>query len=51
VKLNNNETYVYQDIILDKWPYENYFKTGNYLTSTDENALYYIKYYNLSITH
>ncbi|WP_298893446.1 polysaccharide lyase family 7 protein [uncultured Psychroserpens sp.] len=51
IQLNNETPYVYQDISLDKWPYENYFKAGNYLTSTDENAFSYVKYYNLSITH
>jgi len=51
VQLNNDAPYVYQDISLDKWPYENYFKAGNYLTTTDAEAFSYIKYYNLSITH
>ncbi|WP_298755220.1 polysaccharide lyase family 7 protein [uncultured Psychroserpens sp.] len=51
IQLNNETPYVYQDISLDKWPYENYFKAGNYLTSTDENAFSYVKYYNLTITH
>jgi hypothetical protein len=51
VQLNNETPFVYQDISLDKWPYENYFKAGNYLTSTDANAFSYVKYYNISITH
>ncbi|EDP70446.1 Poly(beta-D-mannuronate) lyase [Flavobacteriales bacterium ALC-1] len=51
VQLNDEEPYVYQDVSLDKWPYENYFKAGNYLTSTDENAFSYVKYYSLSVTH
>ena len=51
VQLNNEETFVYEDISLEKWPYENYFKAGNYLTSTDANAFSYVKYYNLFITH
>ena len=50
VQLNNEDTYIYEDISLDKWPYENYFKAGNYLTSTDANAFSYVKYYNLNIT-
>lgn len=51
VQLNDNEPYVYEDISLEKWPFENYFKAGNYLTSTDANAFSYVKYYNLTITH
>lgn len=51
IQLNQDTPYVYQDISLDKWPYENYFKAGNYLTTTDSNAFSYVKYYTLSITH
>ena len=51
VQLNNDEPHIYEDISLDKWPFENYFKAGNYLTSTNEDAFSYIKYYNLSISH
>ncbi|WP_422105503.1 polysaccharide lyase family 7 protein [Winogradskyella sp.] len=51
VQLNDNDPYIYQDISLEKWPFENYFKAGNYLTSTDENAFSYVKYFNLNIAH
>ena len=51
VRLNDDEPFIYQDVSLDKWPYENYFKAGNYLTSTNSEAFSYIKYYNLSIVH
>ncbi len=51
VQLNEDEPYVYEDVSLNKWPFENYFKAGNYLTSTDDNAFSYVKYYNLSVTH
>jgi hypothetical protein len=51
VQLNNEEPFVYEDISLDKWPYENYFKAGNYLTTTDADAFSYVKYYNLSVVH
>ncbi|MEM6684286.1 MAG: polysaccharide lyase family 7 protein [Bacteroidota bacterium] len=51
VQLNNNTPYIYQDVSLDNWPFENYFKAGNYLITTDENGFSYIKYYNLFITH
>jgi hypothetical protein len=51
VQLNNETPYVYEDVSLDKWPYENYFKAGNYLITTDANAFSYVKYYNLYLTH
>ena len=49
VQLNQDTPFVYEDISLDKWPYENYFKAGNYLTSTNSDAFSYVKYYELSI--
>ncbi len=51
LQLNNDEPFVYDDISLEKWPFENYFKAGNYLVSTDANAFSYIKYYDLTVTH
>ena len=51
VQLNTNEPYVYEDVSLEKWPFENYFKAGNYLTTLDPNAYSYVKYYNLEVTH
>ena len=51
VQLNNEAPFVYQDVSLDKWPYENYFKAGNYLTTIHTDAFSYIKYYYLAITH
>jgi len=51
VQLNTNEPHVYQDVSLDKWPFENYFKAGNYLTTTNSDAFSYIKYYNLYVIH
>lgn len=51
VQLNDNEPVVYQDVSLDKWTYENYFKAGNYLGSTAPEAYSYIKYYNLNVEH
>jgi len=51
VTLNDETPFVYEDVSLDKWPYENYFKAGNYLTTTDANAFSYVKYYNLYLTH
>lgn len=51
VTLNNESPFTYEDVSLDKWPFENYFKAGNYLTTTDANAFSYVKYYNLYLTH
>ena len=51
VQLNNDEPLIYEDVSLDKWPFENYFKAGNYLTSTDDNAFALVKYYNLQVIH
>lgn len=51
VQLNQDEPFVYEDVSLDKWPFENYFKAGNYLTSTHVDAFSFVKYYNLNVTH
>ena len=51
VQLNNNNPVVYNDISLNKWQYENYFKAGNYLGTTDSDGFSYVKYYNLNVTH
>lgn len=51
LQLNNDTPYVYEDVSLVKWPFENYFKAGNYLQSTDANAFAKLKYYNLTVTH
>ena len=31
--------------------FENYFKAGNYLGTTDSDGFSYVKYYNLNVTH
>ena len=51
VTVNSNNTHVFQDISLAKWPFENYFKAGNYLITTDPAAKSTVKYYNLKVTH
>lgn len=51
IVLNEENSFIYEDISLVKWPFENYFKAGNYLGSTDENAFSKVKYYELSVTH
>lgn len=52
ITLNESETVVYDDIHIQKWAvFENYFKAGNYLVSTDENAFSIVKYYELKVSH
>jgi hypothetical protein len=51
LQLNNDTPYVYEDISLAKWPYENYFKAGNYLGTTNASAFSFVKYYSLSVTY
>lgn len=49
--LNNENSLVYEDVSLEKWPFENYFKAGNYLGSTEPDAFSKLKYFELSVTH
>ena len=51
VQLNENEPLIYQDISLEKWPFENYYKAGNYLGTNTQGAFSYVKFYSLEITH
>lgn len=52
VILNDNESVVYDDIHIQKWNvFENYFKAGNYLVTTDEGAFARLKYFELEISH
>ncbi len=51
LQLNDETPYVYEDVSLAKWPFENYFKAGNYLATTQTSALSSLKYYNLTVTH
>lgn len=51
LQLNDETPFIYQDVSLAKWPFENYFKAGNYLVTTEPTAFAYIKYYNLTVTH
>lgn len=52
VVLNNNEDKVYENIYLKKWGvFENYFKAGNYLNTTDKDAFAKVKYYDLVVSH
>lgn len=47
----NSRTHIFQDISLEKWPFENYFKAGAYLTATHANAFAKVKYYELTVSH
>ena len=52
VILNENESKVYEGIHMEKWGvFENYFKAGNYLSSTNNNAFAKVKYYDLEVSH
>lgn len=52
VILNENETTAYESIHIEKWGvFENYFKAGNYLVTTDEGSYARVKYYDLKVTH
>ena len=51
LQLNDGTPFIYEDISLAKWPFENYFKAGNYLGSVDPNASSTIKYYELTVSH
>lgn len=52
ITLNDDETVVYDNIHMEKWNvFENYFKAGNYLQSTNPDSFAKVKYYTLQVTH
>lgn len=52
VILNDEESVVYDSDHIKKWGvFENYFKAGNYLSTTDEGAFSKVKYYELEVAH
>ena len=52
VTLDDDETFVYEGVHMDRWGvFENYFKAGNYLGTTDVDAYSYVKYYSLEVSH
>ena len=52
VILNEEESVVYEDINMKKWGvFENYFKAGNYLQTTDPSSHATVKYYALEVSH
>lgn len=52
VSLDDSETFVYDNVHMRKWDiFENYFKAGNYLGTTDQGAFSRVKYYKLEVIH
>jgi len=52
VILNDNEELVFDDIHIEKWSvFENYFKAGNYLQTSDIDAYSTVKFYSLEVSH
>ncbi|MFS4494420.1 polysaccharide lyase family 7 protein [Maribacter sp. 2308TA10-17] len=52
VSLNKNEFFVYDSSSIKRWGiFENYFKAGNYLQTTDPEAFARVKIYDLFVEH
>lgn len=52
VILNDTESVVYESDDIKKWGvFENYFKAGNYLQTSDEGSYARVKYYDLQVEH
>jgi len=52
VVLNGDERVVYEDEQMKQWGvFDNYFKTGNYLTTRDKGANATVKIYELEVSH
>lgn len=52
VTLNESESIVFDDIHTEKWGiFENYFKAGNYLQTTDNGSFARVKFYDLTVSH
>lgn len=50
--LNDDEKFTYEGSHIEKWGvFENYFKAGNYLQTTDKGAFAKVKYYDLKVSH
>jgi hypothetical protein len=47
----DEEHKVFETSSLSKWPFENFFKAGNYLNSKDKTAFSEVKYFELKVTH
>lgn len=52
IALNDSEPQIYESSDLERWDvFENYFKAGNYLQTTDSGAFSKVKYYSLDVSH
>lgn len=51
VVIKDGESKVFEDPDLKIWPFENYFKAGNYLTTSSKKAFSEVKYYELTVVH
>lgn len=52
VIFNDDETVVYDGIHMERWGiFENYFKAGNYLQTSEEGAFARVKFYDLKVVH
>jgi len=51
VVLNHGERHVWQTPSLARWPFEDYFKAGNYLQTRDQGAYASVVFYELEVTH
>jgi len=52
ITLDNEDTLTFDDIHTQKWGvFENYFKAGNYLQSTEAGTFSEVKYYELAVSH
>ncbi len=51
VVLNHRESHVWKTPSLARWPFEDYFKAGNYLQTRDQGAYASVVFYELEVTH
>ncbi len=52
VILNESDSQVFEGVHIEKWGvFENYFKAGNYLQTTESEAFAKVKYYDLLVEH
>ncbi|MGB5983048.1 MAG: polysaccharide lyase family 7 protein [Nonlabens sp.] len=47
----NGQTHIFQDVSLARWPFEDYFKAGVYMQSTDARSEATVKMYSLEVSH
>jgi len=52
VTMDDDETFIFDGVHMERWGvFENYFKAGNYLGTTDDGAFATVKYYDLAVSH